>query len=106
MTLPVSEPSTTVGQAVRDGEERDDQLRGVAEGGVDEAADTGAGVVRGVLGRLADEPRERDQRGGGDDEQHDVADAESVENEDDRREDEAAPENRAHGCRSLPPAAR
>ena len=60
-TEPVSEPRTTLGQAVGDREQRDDQLGRVAEARVQEAADAGAGVLGGVLGRLADQPRERDQ---------------------------------------------
>jgi hypothetical protein len=43
-------------------EERDDQLRRVPEGRVEEAADPRSRVLRCVLGRLADQPRERDQR--------------------------------------------
>ena len=50
-----------LGEAVVDREEGDDQLGRVAEGGVEEAADAGARVVGRVLGRLADQPRERDQ---------------------------------------------
>ena len=61
-TEPVSEPRTTSGQAVRDGEQRDDQLGRVAEARVEEAADAGPGVLGCVLGRLADQPGERDQR--------------------------------------------
>ena len=57
-----------LGQALGDGEERDDQLGRVAEAGVEEAADPGAGVMGGVLGRLADQPRQRDQGRGGEDE--------------------------------------
>ena len=45
-----------------DREERDDQLGRVAEARVEEAADAGARVLGCVLGRLADQPRERDER--------------------------------------------
>ena len=61
-TEPVSEPRTTSGKSVGDGEQRDDQLGRVAEARVQEAADPRAGVLGCVLGRLADQPRERDQR--------------------------------------------
>ena len=61
-TEPVNEPRTTVGQPVGDREQGDDQLGRVAEARVQEAADAGAGVLGGVLGRLADQPGERDQR--------------------------------------------
>ena len=50
-------------QPLVDGDQRDDQLGRVAERGVEEAADPRAGVLGRVLGRLADQPRERDQRG-------------------------------------------
>ena len=43
-------------------DQRDDQLRRVAERRVEEAADPRPGVLRRVLGRLADQPGERDQR--------------------------------------------
>ena len=61
-TEPVSEPRTTLGQPVRDGEQRDDQLGRVAEARVQEAADARACVLGCVLGRFADQPGERDQR--------------------------------------------
>jgi len=78
-----------VGQPVGDGDERDDQLRCVAEARVQETADPGPGVVGGLLGGLADKPRERNQRGGGKHEQDEIAgQAEEVENDHDgsRRE--------------------
>ena len=61
-TEPVERSAHDAGQAVRDREQRDDQLRRVAEARVQEAADAGAGVLGGMLGRLADQPRERHQR--------------------------------------------
>ena len=67
-TEPVIDPRTTFGQAVGDGEQRDDQLGRVAEARVQEAADPRARVFGRVLGRLADQPGERDQRGGGEQE--------------------------------------
>ena len=51
-----------LGQALVHGDERDDQLGRVPERGVEEAADPRPGVLGGVLGRLADQPGERDQR--------------------------------------------
>jgi hypothetical protein len=51
-----------LGQAPVDREERNDQLRGVPECRVEEAADPGARVVRCVLRRLADQPREGNER--------------------------------------------
>ena len=61
-TEPVIVPRTTFGRPSCDREERDDQLRRVAEARVQEAADAGARVLGGVLGRLADQPGERQQR--------------------------------------------
>ena len=60
-------------QPVVDGEERDDQLGRVAEGRVEEAADSRARVVGRVLGRLADQPGERDERERREHEELDVA---------------------------------
>ena len=51
-----------LGQSLVDRDQRDDQLGRVAEGGVQEAADARAGVLGRVLGRLADQPGQRDQR--------------------------------------------
>ena len=68
-TEPVSDPRTTLGQPVGDREERDDQLGRVAEARVQEAADAGAGVLGGVLGRFADQPGERNERKRCEDEQ-------------------------------------
>ena len=64
MTLPVRDPRTTSVRPFVHGDQRDDQLGRVAEGRVQEAADPRARVLRRMLGRLADEPRERDQRHG------------------------------------------
>ena len=55
-------PSHDLGQAGVDREERDDQLRRVAEARVQEAADSRARVLGCVLRCLADQPRERDER--------------------------------------------
>ena len=62
MTEPASEPLHDLRQAAVHGEERDDQLRRVAEARVQEAADAGAGVLGRVLRCLADQPGERDER--------------------------------------------
>jgi hypothetical protein len=50
-------------------------------------------VMGGVLGRLADQPGERDQRGGRDNEESDVPDAEPVEHDDERPQGEEAIEH-------------
>jgi hypothetical protein len=60
-------------QAVREGDERNDQLRGIAEAGVQKAADSRPGVVRCLLGRLPDEPRERNQGERGEGKQRELA---------------------------------
>ena len=49
-------------QPLVDRDQRDDQLGRVAEGRVQEPADTRPRVVGSVLGRLADQPCERDER--------------------------------------------
>ena len=83
-----------VRQAVGDREQRDDQLGRVAEARVQEAADAGAGVLGGVLGRLADQPRERDERERGEDEQRRLVQVEHVtRDEHERREGEQCPED-------------
>ena len=56
MMEPVSEAFTISVSPGAQGHEGDDQLGGVAEGGVEQAADAGAGVVGQVLGGLAHEP--------------------------------------------------
>ena len=82
-----------VRQSLVDGEQRDDQLGGVAERRVEEAANAGAGVLARVLGRLADQPGERNERARGDDEQHDVSRSDDpLEEEDDGRERERGPQ--------------
>ena len=74
-----------LGQALVDRDQGDDQLGRVAERGVEEAADSGAGVLGGVLRGLADQPGERDQRGGGENEERGVTEiGEVVERDDDR----------------------
>src|SRR5512132_501446 len=77
-------PAHDLGEAVGDREEGDDQLGRVPEGCVQEASDSRPRVVRGVLGRLADHPGERDQRRSRDDEEEDVARAGPVEDHDER----------------------
>ena len=91
-----------LGQSVVDGEESDDQLGRVAEGRVEEPADPRAGVVGRVLGRLADQPGERDKREGGEHEELDVAEACMVEHHDERPETEEGEEDFAnHGRGTL-----
>ena len=46
-----------------DGDQGDDELGRVAEGCVEEPADARPRVLRRMLGRLADDPRERHERG-------------------------------------------
>ncbi len=87
---------------MRNGEERDDQLGRVAEGRVQQSADPGAGVVCRMLGRFADQPGERNERGGRDHEENDVVDTREIEREDDRREDEREREETTCHGRSDP----
>ena len=75
-------PANDLRQAVPDREERDDQLGRVAEARIQEAADAGTGVLGRMLGRLADQPRERDERGGGEHEEDRVARVRYVANDD------------------------
>src|SRR5262245_6212712 len=83
-----------LGQAPVDREQRDDKPRGFPERRVEEAADAGAGVVSRVLRRLADQPRERDERERGKDEELDVAEVEEEACGDrDRREAQQGPED-------------
>jgi hypothetical protein len=91
-----------------DGEEGDDQLRRVAEARVEEAADPGPRVLAGVLGRLADQPGERHQRGSRSDEQRRVADVEDVPEENhEGGQDERRPEELpAHAATLAPVVAR
>ena len=57
-----------LGQPLVHRDQRDDELGRVAERRVEEASDSRAGVLRGVFGGLADQPRERDQRKRGENE--------------------------------------
>ena len=59
---PVDRPEDDRRQGVADRKVARDQLRSVAEAGVEEAAHPGARVLGDVLGRLADEIGERDER--------------------------------------------
>ena len=100
---PCQGPAHDFGQPLVDREQRDDQLRRIPEGGVQEAADAGPCVVGGVLGRLADQPREWDERGRGEDEQRNVAEVENeIGDEDDRRERERGPEDLSRHAASVP----
>ena len=81
------------GEVGADRDERHDELGRVAEARVEEAADAGPGVLGGVLGRLADQPRERDQRRCGEDEERHVSRVEGeVDDKRDRSERERRPE--------------
>ena len=88
-----------VRKAVGDGEERDDQLRRVPEAGVEQAAESRARVLAGVLSRLADQPGERHERHGGEGEERRPAEVErEVGDERGRGEGERRPEDLpAHG---------
>jgi len=87
------------GEVGADREEGDDELRSVPEARVEEAADPRSGVLRGVLGRFADQPRERDEGDRGEYEERDVSGAgELVHGDRDGREEERPPEElAAHG---------
>ena len=90
-------PADDLGETLLDGDERDDQLRRVAERGVEEAADPRARVVRRVLGRLSDQPCERDER---DRREHELGHlievCDVVEEDDERAERERGREDLAH----------
>ncbi len=85
------------------GEQGDDQLRRVAEGRVEEAADARSRVLGGVLGRLADQPRQWDEREGGEHELDRLREVgEEVESDRERREGERREEDSPdHGRRTL-----
>ena len=89
-------------ESVVDREQRDDQLRRVAERRVQEAADARAGVAGGMLGRLADQPCERDQRQRREHEERDVVGVGRKPYDDgDRREAERCPEKPSrHGAQA------
>ena len=99
---PRQRTANDVGQPLVDGEQGDDQLRRVAEGRVQEPSDPGTGVVRGVLGRFADHPGERDERECCEQEQGHVAQVEDVIREEGEwREGERAPEDVAPHAASV-----
>ncbi len=97
-----------LGQPLVDGDQGDDQLRGVAERGVEEAADPRPGVLRRVLGRLADQPGERDQGDRGEHEQGRVPEiGQVVEGDDEGTEGQAGEKYSSdHGRPATLPAAR
>ena len=70
MMEPVSEALTISVSPARRAMKRDDQLRGVAEGRVQQAADVRPRVVGEVLGGLAHEPGQREDGQAGGDEHH------------------------------------
>ena len=77
------------------GDERDDQLGGVPEGRVEEAADPGACVLGSVLRRLADQPGEGDEGGRGEDELDRLVEVCEVVQRDRERPDEKTGEENA-----------
>ena len=90
-------PAHDVGQPVVDRDQSDDELGRVAEGRVEEAADTRARVLGGMLRRLADQPRQRDQRNRSEDELDRLGRMHRVVQCDrDRRERERREEGLAH----------
>ena len=94
--------SHDAGQRVRDREQGDDQLRCIPEARVQEATDAGAGVLRGVLGRLADQPGEWDERERREDEQRRLVEVEHEARQDcGGREDERSPEEPARHVASV-----
>ncbi len=86
-----------LGQPIVHREQRDDELGRVAEGRVEEAADTGARVLCSVLGGLADDPRERDERDRG---EHELGGprevGEIMQGDHDRRDRQACEEDPPH----------
>ncbi len=90
-------------QPLVDRDQGDDQLRRVAEGRVEEPADPRARVLGRVLGRLSDQPGERNQGQRREDEERRVADpVEGVEGDGGRPEGEAAEKNSSDHGSGLP----
>ena len=106
-TEPVSEPRTTSKSIAFTAKQRDDQLGRVAEGRVQEAADAWPRVLGRMLGRLADQPGERDQRGRREHELERLRRSRSVVHEDhDRRERDGGEQEAAdHRPRTHTPCA-
>ena len=65
-------------QAVMEGEEGDEELRQVAEPGLDDTGGRGADAAAELFGRAADEAREQGDRSGGDQERRDRRHLEKV----------------------------
>ena len=85
--------SDVLAKVVGDRDHGDDHFWRVAERCVEEAADPRARVLAGVLGRLADEPRERYERDRRQNEKGDLARMRGqVDDERDRRKRERCPE--------------
>jgi len=100
--LPVKRSAHDAAEPVRHREQRDDQFGRVAEGGVEEAADTGAGVLGDVLGCLPDQPGERHQRDGGENEEERLRGSRrGVERDHERAQREPQPEDAASHSRTL-----
>ena len=93
-----------LGESLIHRQQRDDQLRGVAERGVEEAADSRARVLGGVLGRLTDDPGKRDESDRGEDELHRLGKICGVVEDDHHgRQEKPGEENASHhSCVSLP----
>ncbi len=101
---PCERPANDFGEPLVDRDQSDDQLGGVAEGRVEEAADTGARVLGGVIRCLSDQPGKRDERERGEHElRYLVGVGEVVERDRDRRERERSEEEpTGHGGQALP----
>ncbi len=92
-TLPVSEPRTTSGQIALIASNAMISSGALPKLALRKPPTPGADVLARVLRRLADQPRERDERGGREHEQAGVADVKDVPSGNrDRREDERSPE--------------
>src|SRR5262249_56084884 len=74
------------GLAGRGGEEDDEQLRQIAERGLEGTGDSGAEALADRLGRDPDQPGEAAERGGGEHEDRSRGDARVMEDTRDRRE--------------------
>ena len=95
-------PTHDAGEIVRDSEQRDDQLRRIAEARVQEAADAGACVLCRMLRRLADHPGEGDQRERRDDEERGLVEVEDEAAEDrDGSQGKQCPEDLSRHAASL-----
>ena len=107
MTLPASEPSTTTGRFAPTAKSATISSGAFPKLALRKPPMPGARVLGRVLGRFADQPRERDERERGEDEERDVAGVgELVDRDRDRRESERRPEELPDHAGSLESGAR